>query len=290
MSKILNPRVDFVFKKLFGTESNKDLLMGLLNAILLPEDQVSDITLKNPYTIKNLALDKLSIFDIRAINKKGIQFSIEMQISSELSYEKRALFLWSKLYSEQLEEGMDYGDLKRSISIHLLNFDMMDEPDYHNVYGIKNLKTHKPALQDLQIHTIELKKFEETHPTGKSITTALDRWSTFLTRTESLMKGNMPPGLTNDPLIHKALEVLKTTALSEQEQEIYRTHWQWLMTEKSAIQFAKIEGLQEGEAIGIEKGKLKKSIEIAKALKNENLSIEQISKITGLVTNEIQKL
>ena len=105
MQQILNPRVDFAFKKLFGTESNKDLLMGLLNAILLEEDQLSDLTLKNPYTTKNGVTDKLSIFDIRAVDMNGRQFSIEMQISSELGYEKRALYLWSKLYSEQLMDG-----------------------------------------------------------------------------------------------------------------------------------------------------------------------------------------
>lgn len=282
MTSVLNPRVDFVFKKLFGTESNKDLLMGLLNSILLPEDQLSDITLKNPYTSKNLATDKLSIFDIRAIDLKGHQFSIEMLISSELAYEKRALYLWSKLYSEQLNEGVHYSELKKSISIHLLNFDMLKEPDYHNTYAILNLASQKRAFSDFQLHTVELKKFETQHPLGQKLTTALDRWITFLTHADELSKGVESSELEKDPLIAKAIRVLKSTSLSEDEREVYRTHWQWLMNEQSAIEFAKV----KGEEIGLKKGKL----EIAKTLKDSGMSVEEVQKYTGLRLDEIIQL
>lgn len=294
MNNILNPRVDFAFKKLFGTESNKDLLIGLLNAILLPEDQLTDLVLLNPYTVKNLATDKLSIFDIRAVNSKGVQLSIEMQLSSELAYEKRALFLWSKLYSEQLIAGMHYSELRKAISIHLLNFDIMNEPHYHNIYGIHNQVTGTPAMTDLQIHTVELRKFETHHPDGQAVVTALDRWSTFLTRTEPLIRGDIPPGLIADPLIKKAINVLKTTSLSKEEQEIYRSHWQWMMQEKSAIEFAKSTGeaiglekgeaigLEKGEAIGLEKGAKKKALQIATSMKAKGFSTQEISDLTGV--------
>ena len=275
MQQILNPRVDFAFKKLFGTESNKDLLMGLLNAILLEEDQLSDLTLKNPYTTKNGVTDKLSIFDIRAVDMNGRQFSIEMQISSELGYEKRALYLWSKLYSEQLMDGVKYSELKKSISIHLLNFDLLNETDYHNTYAVLNLSSKERAFSDFQLHTVELNKFEKQHPVGERLVTALDRWSTFLTRAGELARGTMSPEMENDPLIKKAIEVLKSTALSEDEQEDYRTHWQWMMSEHSSIEYAKHEGKIEGK------------IEIAQALKESGMSLVDIQKFTGLSIEEI---
>ena len=98
----LNPRVDFAFKKLFGSEENKDILKPFLNAILPVADQVAELELKNPYTLKNFPTDKLSILDIRATDAAGRQFTIEMQIT------------------DQLQEGYGYSDLKKTIAIHVL--------------------------------------------------------------------------------------------------------------------------------------------------------------------------
>ena len=97
MTKI-NPRVDFAFKKLFGSEENKDLLMAFVNAVLEPEEKIVELTLKNPYTLKRFQQEKVSIFDIRAVAEDGRQLNIEMQITDQLGYEKRALYCWSRLY------------------------------------------------------------------------------------------------------------------------------------------------------------------------------------------------
>ena len=82
MEKI-NPRVDLAFKKIFGTEGNKDLLISLINSIVGEEDQVVDITLLNPYNQKNFKNDKLSILDIKAEGSDGKKFNIEIQITDE---------------------------------------------------------------------------------------------------------------------------------------------------------------------------------------------------------------
>jgi predicted transposase/invertase (TIGR01784 family) len=106
MEKI-SPRVDLAFKKIFGVEENKDLLISLINSIVGQDDQVEDITLLNPYNPKNFRQDKLSILDIKA---KGIdvkRFNIEIQISDEADYDKRALYYWAKLYTEQLKVSQD---------------------------------------------------------------------------------------------------------------------------------------------------------------------------------------
>jgi predicted transposase/invertase (TIGR01784 family) len=102
----LNPRVDIVFKKLFGVEENKDLLISLLNSIVSEEDQVEDVELLNPYNPRNFAQDKLSILDVKAKRKKdGARYSIEIQVSDEADYDKRSLYYWGKLYTEQLSKG-----------------------------------------------------------------------------------------------------------------------------------------------------------------------------------------
>ena len=116
MEKI-TPRVDIAFKKIFGVEENKDLLMLLINAIVSEDDQVADITLLNPYNAKNFKKDKLSILDIKAQGVDGKRFNIEIQISDEADYNKRALYYWARLYTEQLKESEDYGQLSKVIGV-----------------------------------------------------------------------------------------------------------------------------------------------------------------------------
>ena len=98
----INPRVDLAFKKIFGVEENKDLLISLVNSIVSEKDQVENITLLNPYNAKNFKNDKLSILDIKAEGSNGRRFNIEIQISDEDDYDQRALFYWAKMYTDQL--------------------------------------------------------------------------------------------------------------------------------------------------------------------------------------------
>ena len=125
----VNPRVDLAFKKIFGVEENKDLTISLINSIVSEEDQVSDITLLNPYNPKNFRGDKLSILDIKAKGHDGKRFNIEIQISDEADYDKRALYYWGKLYTEQLKQSEDYSKLSKAIGIHILNFTSIPESD-----------------------------------------------------------------------------------------------------------------------------------------------------------------
>src|SRR5271170_1265477 len=141
MEKI-SPRVDIAFKKIFGVEENKDLLISLINSIVGKDDQVAEITLLNPYNPKNFRQDKLSILDVKAQGTDGKRFNIEIQISDEADYDKRALYYWAKLYTEQLQASEGYSLLSKAIGIHILNFtSILDKEDnrrnkYHNVFHI----------------------------------------------------------------------------------------------------------------------------------------------------------
>jgi predicted transposase/invertase (TIGR01784 family) len=88
----ITPRVDIAFKKLFGVEENKDLLISLINSIVMEEDQVSDVDIMNPYNPRNFKKDKLSILDIKAKCRNGKRYNIEIQINDEADYDKRALY------------------------------------------------------------------------------------------------------------------------------------------------------------------------------------------------------
>ena len=156
----ITPRIDIAFKKIFGVEENKDLLISLINSIVSKADQVSDVELLNPYNVKNFAHEKLSILDIKARGADGKKFNIEIQVTDEADYDKRALYYWAKLYTEQLKSGEDYGCLSKAIGIHILNFTSIVETNkYHNIFHIKERETGFEYFKDLELHTIELKKF-----------------------------------------------------------------------------------------------------------------------------------
>ena len=94
----INPRVDFAFKKLFGSEENKEILIHFINSVISEKDRVIDLEIKNPYNSKDFRVDKLSIMDIKAQDTNGKWFNIEMQIIDQDFFERRALYYWSRLY------------------------------------------------------------------------------------------------------------------------------------------------------------------------------------------------
>ena len=291
----ISPRVDLAFKKIFGVEENKDLLISLINSIVGAEDQVSEVTLLNPYNPKNFKTDKLSILDIKATNQDGKRFNIEIQISDEADYDKRALYYWAKIYTEQLKVAEDYSKLTKAIGIHILNFTSIPEvKKYHNVFHITEKETGLLYFKDLELHTIELKKFsdssdEELADIVAKVKNALDMWLAFLTRNDLLIADNLPKEL-NDPNLKKAINVLSVMNFTPEEREAYEDHLKWLRIEANTIrnyeQRGEIRGREEGKA----EGENKKAIEIAKKMLSKNHSISDISDLTGLSPEEISKL
>jgi len=260
MEKI-TPRIDIAFKKIFGVEENKDLLISLINSIVSEEDQVVDLTLLNPYNNKNFAKDKLSILDVKAKGVDGKLFNIEIQITDDADYDKRALYYWAKLYTEQLQAGSDYGQLSKAIGIHILNFISIPQAEkYHNVFHIHEKDTGVRYFRDLELHTIELKKFSPNSQEGleelvSKIRASIDIWAAFLTRHELLNKESLPSPL-NNPELKKALGV----CLEKGEQI----------------------GLEKGEQIGLEK--------VALNMLQKGLSPLDIHELTGLDERVIGRL
>ena len=287
----ISPRVDLAFKKIFGVEENKDLLISLINSIVGTEDQVSDVTLLNPYNPKNFKTDKLSILDIKATNQDGKRFNIEIQISDEADYDKRALYYWAKIYTEQLKVAEDYSKLSKAIGIHILNFTSIPEvKKYHNVFHITEKETGLLYFKDLELHTIELKKFsdnsdEELADIVLKVKNALDMWLAFLTRNDLLIADSLPKEL-NDANLKKAINVLSVMNFTPEEREAYEDHLKWLRIEANTLKKYEQKGREDGKA----EENIRVKIEIAKKMLSKNHSISDISDITGLSPEEISKL
>ncbi|WLE97127.1 MAG: Rpn family recombination-promoting nuclease/putative transposase [Candidatus Electrothrix communis] len=278
----LNPRIDFVFKKLFGTEENKDVLIDFINAFVSEEDKVRDIVIKNPYNEKDFSDDKLSILDIKAQDLAGKWFNIEMQMIDQEYYAKRALYYWSRLYVSQLSSGVNYDKLEKTIGINILNFNCLDEDEaeYHNVYKLINVRSGNELIRQMEIHFVELEKYDE------NISNVMDRWVNFLKKAGEYTKADMPSQLKEIPTISKALEVLENMRLSEREREQFEARLQWLRDEKAAIASAERRGLEKGIAKGMEKEKYDVALNALK----EGADVDFIVKITGLGENEVLKI
>ncbi len=327
----INPRVDMAFKKIFGVEENKDLLISLINSIVSKEDQVLDITLMNPYNPQNFRNDKLSILDVKAKGHDGKLFNIEIQISDEADYDKRALYYWAKLYTEQLEQSVDYSTLSKAIGIHILNFKSIFESNkYHNVFRITEKDTGYVYFKDLELHTIELKKFcpstqEDLSTFMDRVKNSLDMWMTFLTR-HDLLRGDKMPKNLDDPRLKKAMDVLNVMNFTEEERMSYEDRLHWLRIEASALKKQMEKGLkkgmkkgekigmkkgeeigikkgrEEGEKIGMEKGEKigmekgekigmeKAALDVARILKQQGVEPSIISLSTGLSVSVIENL
>ncbi len=281
---MLNPRVDFAFKKLFGSEENKDILIAFINAIVSEEDRVMNVALLNPYNNKEHASDKLSILDIKATDEKGRQYNIEMQITDQVYYNQRALYYWSKLYASQLQVGDDFDDLKKTISINVLNFDYFDqEPRYHNVFKVLNIVSHKSYFEDFELHFIELNKFNE----GKNaIKTTLERWITFLKKAHRYDGIPLPSELSIEPAIEKAFHSLSVLSLDKEEREIYEARLKWLRDEDATLKKAHEKGMKRG----VKQGREEERREIAKKRLKRGVSLEIIAEDTGLTLAEIESI
>ena len=303
----INPRVDIAFKKIFGTEENKDLLISLINSIVGEADQVSEVTLLNPYNPKNFKTDKLSILDIKATGRDGKRFNVEIQVSDEADYDKRALYYWAKLYSEQLKSTENYSLLCKAIGIHILNFTSIPEvKKYHNIFHITEKENGSVYFKDLELHTIELKKFIDTS-NGKSeeldnmmlkVKNSLDLWTAFLIRHDLINTKKLPKGV-DATSVEKAIEVLEVMNFTEEERDAYEGRLKWLRIEASSLKKASTEGeargMKKGIELGIEKG-IELGIEkgIEKVAQNMlfklHLDLDTVQKATGLTKEELQKI
>lgn len=290
----INPRVDIAFKKIFGVEGNEDLLISLINSIVTKEDRVKEVTVLNPYNPENFKGDKMSILDIKATNEAGKRYDIEMQIRDESHYDKRALYYWSKLYTQQLTAGESYSKLNKVIGIHILNFTSIDETDqYHNRFIIKEADSNFAYFNNFELHTIELNKFKTKKIKNQDliakVKTSLDAWALFLTKHNILNKDKLPSTL-EEKEIRKAIHVLEVMNFTSEERMNYEEHEKWLLMEADALQ----KRFEDGEKLGIEKGKaegkLEGKIEIAKSMLLDGALIDTIVKYSGLSKEEVIRL
>ena len=185
IASLLDPKNDYVFKRIFGHAGNEEITKNLLQAII--PDKIDKIELdSNPITEKDLLDDKVGILDIKAkLNDGNVNCDIEMQVVDQKDIEKRILFYWSKMYIQTIEAGEDYEKLKRCIVILITDYDLetlKKIPEYTTKWKIREEKYHKLVLTNvLELYIISLKKAKNSKENQQK---ELYNWLEFMNNPE----------------------------------------------------------------------------------------------------------
>lgn len=162
MGQLLSPKVDFVFKRIFGAEGNQDILMSLLNAVFEDANQplITQLEILNPFLEKDALSDKMSILDVKARTASGILVDVEIQLHDQHDMAKRTLFYWSKLFQDQLQAGDDYRQLHKAVTVNVLDFDYVPTDRYHSTFHLHDDATGLMLTDLLEVHFVELRKLK----------------------------------------------------------------------------------------------------------------------------------
>ena len=283
---LLNPKIDFVFKKIFGSEEHPEILISFLNAVLKPKKPIVSVEIKNSDLEKEYIEDKFSRLDVKALTSNKEIINIEIQLKNEYNMIQRSLYYWSKLYEEQLSEGDRYDKLSRTVCINILDFKYLKNDRFHNGYRLKEIETNE-ELTDLQeIHFIEipkLKRFEST----EEIVDLLEGWVEFLRdpEREVIRKLEM-----SNKEIREAKDELYRLSRNSKERELYYLREKSLRDEISALANAKEKGLKEGLKQGLFEGKLESARSFLDILDDDTIATKLNIDVDIIKKLRIEKL
>ncbi len=240
MRGLLDPKMDFVFKNIFGSEKHPNILISFLNATLKPKDLITEVEIKNTDLNKGYIEDKFSRLDVKAITSNNEIINIEIQLKNEYNMIKRSLYYWSKLYSEQLNEGEDYSLLKRTICINILNFKYLKTRMFHSVYRMKEIHTNEELSDIQEIHFIEIPKLED----GSDEKDMLVAWIEFLKNPESEKVRSLEMSVDE---IREAKDELIKMSNDDTQRELYEMRAKTLRDKISALNEAERKGIKKEE-------------------------------------------
>ena len=267
---VVSAKLDIIFKKIF-TE-NKDMLTSFISSILdIPIESISEIEITNPELPPETLSGKFSRLDL-SMKFDGRLVNVEIQVKNDPDYRDRTLFYWAKLYSSELKSGEDYSELKQTITINIINFNMFEGADYHTEVAAMIKGTNEVFSDKFSIHLFELKKIgKKPDPKNKK-----ELWLQFINayREEDFEMINQ----TDIPIMKKAVKVIYDMSEDTKIREVARLREKALHDEASALKNAKAEGISIGKAEGISIGKAE-GISIGK---NEGKNEERANLIANM--------
>jgi predicted transposase/invertase (TIGR01784 family) len=216
----IDPKNDYAFKCVFGSQRHARVLIHMLNAVLKPSPgrRVTSVEILNPITEPVVLDDKLSILDVKARDQSGRQFNVEMQMVAPPSLQGRFLYYWAKLYSSQLQSGDQYELLQPVVSICFVDGLLFPASEaYHLPFRLWNPETQLTFSDHLAIHLLQLPNFRKSE---QDLADPLDLWLYFLNNGKKLDPENLP-GSLRVLEVEEAVRALKMLTHDEIERERY---------------------------------------------------------------------
>ena len=270
----LDPRVDIVFKKLFGNQAKAELAISLLNSVLdfTGDQEIQAVTFADPHNVPHTDWLKASIVNVRCTDKRGRHFIIELQVAPETDYFERCQYYTALALSRQLNKSANYWELEPVIFVAFLDFRFFSDERYLRSHHIMDKETHEIALTYSRFVFVELPKFLKTID---EVETIADKWLYFLKHASEL--DAIPKKMQTPTEMHAAFDTVNQTALSRKELTAYDAK---VMRDRHARSL-----LATAESIG--EGRAKR--ELAQKLL-QHMPVEQVAEITGLTVKELKKL
>ncbi|MDR3197974.1 MAG: Rpn family recombination-promoting nuclease/putative transposase [Planctomycetaceae bacterium] len=303
MSLFFDPYSDYGFKKLFGEEGSKDILIDFLNTMLPKHHQITELTFSDKEIVPASVLDRRGSYDIYCTAVNQDRFIVEMQKARFPTFKERALIysVWS--LQNQIQRGEDWKRKKRFAAIYfvgILNFEFREEFDDNGVAIPNKLYTNVRLRDDdstlfysgLTMKFLQMPLFKKTE---SELKTHFDKWLYFL---KNLPSFDQIPRILNEPIFSHAFDVAKLGNMAPEEREAYDKSVMDALVYFGAIEEGKEEGIKQGMEKGmekgiekgIEKGRSEEKVEVVKSMKAEGFPVETIAKITKLSVEEVERL
>ncbi len=286
--KYISPFTDFGFKKLFGTEPNKDILMDFLNELLKKETgKIVDLTYLSPEQLGRSIDTRKAIFDIYCENKKGEKFIVELQKAKQNYFKDRSVYYSTFPIQQQAQKGKWDFRLNAVYTVGILDFvfaeDKDDEAIFHHEVKLIDRNTQKVFYDKLTYIYLEMPKFRKTE---EELKTHFDKWLYVLKNLEELTKR---PAKLQEKIFAKLFEQAEIANYSETEYHEYEQSLKEYRDLFNVIDTAFSDGKAEGKAEGLAEGEKRKALETARKLREKGFSAEDICELTGLSFDDVRK-
>ncbi|MBF0141064.1 MAG: Rpn family recombination-promoting nuclease/putative transposase [Magnetococcales bacterium] len=245
--KFIDPRIDYAFKKIFGSEDAKDILISFLEGLLDLQGnrRIAELTILDPFLAPRIKDLKSTILDVRCMDHRGISYIVEMQVERVAAFLKRIQYNSAKAYANQISRGEDYPNLKQIIAVTITDFVLFDSFEhYASTHESRERLSGQSLLTDIVHYFIELPKFTKDMDACDGI---LDQWIYFIKYASTLEE--IPGKMQADPIRH-AFEKARVANMTTDELELYDKAGIAITDARGRIELA----LQEGEMKGIQKG------------------------------------
>jgi predicted transposase/invertase (TIGR01784 family) len=287
--KFINPKTDYAFKKIFGSDQSQDILISFLNAIVYQgETFITSLEIIDPYAPGRISGLKTTYFDVKAQLNNGENVLIEMQAFNVPAFGKRILYNTAKMYVNQLKLGEVYPELRAAIGVAVTDFIMFNE--HNKVISQFTLKEDELQVNyqhsPLKLVFVELPKFNKTL---EELTTITDKWLYFLRKAPDLEV--VPESMLIVPEIEKAFAIADRVNLSLEEVDDLEKREQFERERIGAIELGKAQGRTEGLTQGRAEGRAE-GIEIGEQIGEQrgkiNLIKRQLKRQLGELNQEIE--